>query len=57
MTDQRDTTEMLHELLAQLDGGKEPNSEFSHIKTVVRELATVVDSLDQRLKRLEESQR
>jgi len=45
---------MLHEIIAKLDRGEGPNSDLPHIGTVVRDLATVVDSLDQRLKRLEE---
>ena len=56
-TDPRDTTEMLHDILAKLDRGEGPNADLAHIGTTVRDLVTVVDSLDQRLKRVEERPR
>lgn len=53
MAEERDTTEMLHGIIADLDRG-DGSTDVAQLGTVVRDLATVADSLDQRLKRLEE---
>lgn len=54
MAEERDTTEMLHGIIADLDRGDGSSTDVAQLGTVVRDLATVADSLDQRLKRLEE---
>ena len=50
MTEQRDTTDMLHGIVAELDRGDGRNFDWAPVATEVRDVTTVVDTLDQRLK-------